>query len=154
MCCRPLRRRGHPTSDSAPVKATALSRMRGVESMRVVWKVLLRVWDWCARRQEYSQLEPEQSQVVNTAWAVLALIAAGYHVRDAAPVQAGVTCLLAAQLPSGDWPQQHISGVFNRNCMITYANYRRAPALWLLCCTPGACTAAWYGPLPACPAHH
>lgn len=29
-----------------------------------------------------------------------------------------------AQEESGDWPQQHISGVFNRNCMITYANYR------------------------------
>ncbi len=28
------------------------------------------------------------------------------------------------QEESGDWPQQHISGVFNRNCMITYANYR------------------------------
>ncbi len=31
---------------------------------------------------------------------------------------------MRAQEPSGDWPQQHISGVFNRNCMITYANYR------------------------------
>ena len=30
----------------------------------------------------------------------------------------------AAQEAGGDWPQQHISGVFNRNCMITYANYR------------------------------
>lgn len=28
------------------------------------------------------------------------------------------------QLPDGDWPQQHISGVFNRNCMISYSNYR------------------------------
>lgn len=28
------------------------------------------------------------------------------------------------QEADGDWPQQHISGVFNRNCMITYANYR------------------------------
>lgn len=26
---------------------------------------------------------------------------------------------------NGDWPQQTISGVFNHNCMITYANYRR-----------------------------
>ncbi len=32
--------------------------------------------------------------------------------------------LMSSQLPSGDWPQQTISGVFNRNCMITYANYR------------------------------
>jgi cycloartenol synthase len=32
--------------------------------------------------------------------------------------------LMRSQEASGDWPQQHISGVFNRNCMITYANYR------------------------------
>ena len=31
---------------------------------------------------------------------------------------------LVLQEAGGDWPQQHISGVFNRNCMITYANYR------------------------------
>jgi len=31
--------------------------------------------------QVYSQLQPEESQVVHTAWAVLALIAAGYHHR-------------------------------------------------------------------------
>jgi cycloartenol synthase len=31
---------------------------------------------------------------------------------------------MRSQEGSGDWPQQHISGVFNRNCMITYANYR------------------------------
>lgn len=37
--------------------------------------------------------------------------------------------LMSAQLPSGDWPQQTISGVFNRNCMITYANYRWGPRL-------------------------
>ena len=39
---------------------------------------------------------------------------------------------MAAQLPSGDWPQQHISGVFNRNCMITYANYRNIFPIWAL----------------------
>jgi cycloartenol synthase len=36
------------------------------------------------------------------------------------------------QLPSGDWPQQHISGVFNKNCMITYANYRNIFPIWAL----------------------
>ena len=44
-------------------------------------------------------------------------------------MRAAAACLLAAQLPSGDWPQQDIAGVFNRNCMITYANYRCA-VLW------------------------
>ena len=74
--------------------------------------------------QVYSQLQPEQSQVVHTAWAILALIAAGYHNRATKQVTAAVKYLLSRQLPSGDWPQEHITGVFNRNCMITYANYR------------------------------
>ena len=43
---------------------------------------------------------------------------------DRRPLDAAARCLAALQEPSGDWPQQHISGVFNRNCMITYANYR------------------------------
>jgi squalene cyclase len=32
--------------------------------------------------------------------------------------------LMSMQQPNGDFPQQSISGVFNHNCMITYANYR------------------------------
>ena len=75
--------------------------------------------------QVYSQLQPEQSQVVHTAWAILALISAGYHTRATKQMTAAVRYLLAKQLPSGDWPQEHITGVFNRNCMITYANYRQ-----------------------------
>ena len=83
------------------------------------------------RAQVYSQ--SEEGQVVNTAWALLALISAGYHRRDRRPIEAAVRSLVQAQLPSGDWPQQHISGVFNRNCMITYANYRCdkvTPCVW------------------------
>ena len=76
--------------------------------------------------QEYHQLEGDTSHVVNTGWAVLALIAAGYHKKDRGPIDAGVRFLMNSQLSNGDWPQQHISGVFNRNCMITYANYRSA----------------------------
>jgi cycloartenol synthase len=62
--------------------------------------------------------------VVNTSWALLALLAAGYERIDRRPLDAAARCLVAQQQASGDWPQQHISGVFNRNCMITYANYR------------------------------
>jgi len=36
------------------------------------------------------------------------------------------------QEPTGDWPQQLISGVFNHNCMITYANYRNIFPIWAL----------------------
>ncbi len=77
--------------------------------------------------QVYTQSE-KGSQVVNTAWAMLALLAADQHLVDEKPLHRAARCLLAAQLPSGDWPQQAISGVFNRNCMITYSNYRCTPS--------------------------
>ncbi|KAL4433229.1 hypothetical protein ABPG77_003277 [Micractinium sp. CCAP 211/92] len=80
----------------------------------------------------YSQLEGDKSHAVNTAWALLALLAVGYHEVDRKPLDAAARCLIKLQEPSGDWPQQHISGVFNRNCMITYANYRNIFPIWAL----------------------
>ena len=104
----------------------------------------------------YSPLPDGESHAVNTSWALLALLASGQADRDAAPLHAAARYLLREQLPSGDWPQQHISGVFNRNCMvrlcharalparrtdpsrarfcaqITYANYRNIFPLWAL----------------------
>ena len=72
--------------------------------------------------QVYSELGV--SQVVHTSWAVLALIAAQWQLIDSKPIEAGVRYIMAAQQDSGDWPQEHIVGVFNRNCMISYSNYR------------------------------
>lgn len=81
--------------------------------------------------QVYSQLEGD-AHVVNTSWAMLTLMTAGYHRQDPKPLHRAAAYLMAKQLPSGDWPQQHISGVFNRNCMITYANYRNIFPIWAL----------------------
>ncbi len=79
--------------------------------------------------QTYHHTEGD-SHVVNTAWAMLTLLKAGYHrKKDPAPLHRAARYLLRKQLPNGDWPQQSISGVFNRNCMITYANYRCAKLL-------------------------
>lgn len=81
----------------------------------------------------YSQLPPgEASHVVNTSWAILALIYAGQHTVDDTPLRKAASFLMKMQNDDGDWPQQHISGVFNRNCMITYANYRNIFPLWAL----------------------
>jgi len=79
----------------------------------------------------YSQLEGD-SHVVNTAWAMLTILASGYHKKDAEALHRAARYLMSKQQPSGDWPQQHISGVFNRNCMITYANYRNIFPIWAL----------------------
>ena len=80
----------------------------------------------------YSQLEGEMSHAVNTGWALQALIAGGWHKIDRKPLDAAARFLIQAQEKSGDWPMQHISGVFNRNCAITYANYRNIFPIWAL----------------------
>lgn len=49
------------------------------------------------------------SQVVNTAWAVLVLLKAGYH--DQAAIKRGVLLMIKRQRLSGDWDQESISGV-------------------------------------------
>ena len=68
--------------------------------------------------------------VVNTAWALLGLMAGECPDMDA--VARGVAYLEARQLPDGDWPQEGISGVFNRACGITYTSYRNVFPIWAL----------------------
>ncbi|OSX68467.1 hypothetical protein BU14_2748s0001, partial [Porphyra umbilicalis] len=67
-------------------------------------------------------VQAPDGQVVHTAWALAALAKADWP--DRGVLARAAAWLAAAQLPSGDWPQQRIVGVFNKNCMITYANYR------------------------------
>ncbi|KAJ4894388.1 Cycloartenol synthase [Raphanus sativus] len=71
----------------------------------------------------YTGIKGDNSHVVNTSWALLALIGAGQ----------GCKILdFNAQMEEGDFPQQEIMGVFNRNCMITYAAYRNIFPIWAL----------------------
>lgn len=74
--------------------------------------------------------EAAHSQVVNTAWALLTLMAADY--KDNQAIEKGIQLLLDRQSDRGDWQQENISGVFNYNCMITYANYRNIFPIWAL----------------------
>lgn len=71
-----------------------------------------------------------RSQVINTSWALLGLIAADY--KDESAVERGIQLLMRRQMPNGDFPQENISGVFNHNCMITYTNYRNIFPIWAL----------------------
>jgi squalene cyclase len=70
------------------------------------------------------------SGVVNTAWALMALSMAKCPNVDA--VRSGVQYLIKRQLPSGDWPQEGISGVFNRSVGITYTAYRNVFPIWAM----------------------
>eukprot|EP00548_Thalassiothrix_antarctica_P013320 CAMPEP_0194167520 /NCGR_PEP_ID=MMETSP0154-20130528/2774_1 /TAXON_ID=1049557 /ORGANISM="Thalassiothrix antarctica, Strain L6-D1" /LENGTH=939 /DNA_ID=CAMNT_0038878445 /DNA_START=14 /DNA_END=2833 /DNA_ORIENTATION=- len=77
------------------------------------------------------------SGVVNTSWALLALSAAKCDNKEA--IKRGIKYLMKRQLPSGDFPQEGISGVFNHACGITYTAYRNVFPLWAF----GRCVATY-----------
>ncbi|KAI5295622.1 Lanosterol synthase (Oxidosqualene--lanosterol cyclase) [Ascosphaera acerosa] len=64
----------------------------------------------------------ERSQVVQTAWAALALMEAGYP--DQLPLKRAMALLMRRQQRNGEWLQEAIEGVFNQSCMISYPNYK------------------------------
>ena len=70
------------------------------------------------------------SQVVNTSWALLSLMGANHINKE--PVDNGIKFLMSKQQKQGEWPQQRISGVFNKTCMITYSAYRNIFPVWAL----------------------
>ncbi len=39
---------------------------------------------------------------------------------------------MSRQLPSGDWEQENITGIFNRTTGITYTAYRNVFPIWAL----------------------
>ncbi|XP_034995512.2 lanosterol synthase isoform X1 [Zootoca vivipara] len=79
------------------------------------------------------------SQIHNTCWALLGLMAVRYpNVRV---LERGIKVLIDKQLPNGDWPQvkcassaihENISGVFNKTCAISYTSYRNVFPIWTL----------------------
>eukprot|EP00043_Microstomoeca_roanoka_P008241 m.79510 g.79510 ORF g.79510 m.79510 type:complete len:723 (-) comp14159_c0_seq1:213-2381(-) len=81
----------------------------------------------CVTR-EYAQ--HPKSQVVNTAWAVLGLLKAKYPNQEV--IRRGINLLLQRQKADGDWDQESICGVFNKNCMISYSNFKNIFPLWAI----------------------
>eukprot|EP01034_Spumella_vulgaris_P025548 gene25549-32018_t len=75
-------------------------------------------------------LGQDGSGVVQTAWALLGLLVGKCDDHDA--MARGIKFLMDSQLPTGDWAQEGITGVFNRSCGITYASYRNVFPMWAL----------------------
>lgn len=85
--------------------------------------------------REHRPIFTPSGQPVMTAWAILGLCEAGKQ--DSEAVRRGVRFLREAQLDDGLWPQEGITGVFNRTCSINYDSYRKYFPLWALAVAEG-----------------
>ncbi|KAK1925398.1 terpenoid cyclases/protein prenyltransferase alpha-alpha toroid [Papiliotrema laurentii] len=77
---------------------------------------------------QYSQ--HETSQVVMTAWALLALIYAECPDKDA--IRRGCELIMSRQKPDGRWEQEDTEGIFNKNCAIDYPAFKFIFCIWAL----------------------
>ncbi|KAJ3576453.1 hypothetical protein NP233_g413 [Leucocoprinus birnbaumii] len=75
-------------------------------------------------------VEHENTQVVQTCWAVMALMYARYP--HAEPIERAVRLVMSRQLPNGSWPQEAIEGIFNKTCAIAYPNFKFSFPIWML----------------------
>lgn len=80
--------------------------------------------------QDKIYTQAREGQVVGTAWGLISLAKANWW--DPVPFMRGARFLIQSQEPTGDWPQQLVSGVFNRNCVVSYSQYRNIFPIWAL----------------------
>lgn len=79
---------------------------------------------------EMRYVQHEKGQIINTAWALLGLMIAEYPNQEV--IDKAILFLQSRQEENGDFPQEGISGVFNKNCMETYTSYRNVFPIWAL----------------------
>lgn len=70
---------------------------------------------WSSVKGEY--IHHEKSQVVNTAWACIALMNAKYPNRG--EIERGIKLIRSRQQPNGEWLQEAIEGVFNKSWYVS-----------------------------------
>ncbi|KAI3740837.1 hypothetical protein L2E82_31311 [Cichorium intybus] len=80
----------------------------------------------------YTSLDGNRTNLVQTSWAMLGLMFGGQVERDSTPLHKAAKLLINAQMDNGDFPQQEITGVYMKNCLLLYAQYRNIFPLWAL----------------------
>jgi len=72
----------------------------------------------------------QTSQVFQTAWAVLALLAAKYPEPE--PIRRACGLIISRQTADGQWLDDAVAGVFSKTTSVTYPNYKFAWAIYAL----------------------
>ena len=91
-------------------------------------------------------VEHDNTQVVQTSWAAMALMYARYPHTE--PIAKAVALVMSRQQPvcgsvslrvalitslqDGSWAQEAIEGIFNRTCAISYPNFKFSFTIWML----------------------
>jgi squalene/oxidosqualene cyclase-like protein len=111
-------------SDDAPAIERACEFLRAHQRRDGSWGESV---ESCARRY---YVPTSEGQAVMTAWATLALIAAGRGT--SAEVSRAVEFLSRRQRADGSFPEEGLAGVFNKTCGIHYDNYLKIFPFWAL----------------------
>ncbi|CAG8560984.1 6895_t:CDS:10, partial [Dentiscutata heterogama] len=72
-------------------------------------------------------IQHSNSQVVNTAWALLGLMYAEYPLSE--PIINGIE---SKQLPTGEWKKESFKSMIGKNCPINHSNYESIYSIWAL----------------------
>ncbi|CAG8750281.1 281_t:CDS:2, partial [Ambispora leptoticha] len=75
-------------------------------------------------------IQHSNSQVVNTAWALLGLMYAEYPFSD--PIRNGIELIKSRQLPTGEWKKESFESMIGKNCPINHSNYKFIYCIWAL----------------------